>query len=123
MTIAEAVFEKDEVIFSEGELGADCFRIIEGAVEIRLRSPGFMKADRSNVVATLGAGEVFGEMSVIDHGPRSATAVAIERTRCVRYPAEHVVDLIRTHPEEAFEIIKSLVTRLRSANRKLSRTG
>jgi len=123
MAVMRAEFAPGETIFSEGDPGHHCYQIVAGLVEIRLRRRGFGHRDEHEVVARLGPGEVFGEMSIIDDAPRSATAVAVERTVCAHYPAEELLELFTTDPEAAAAIIKTLIRRLRSANRKLARSG
>ena len=78
-------FDPDEYIFEEGDPG-DCAYIIEsGSVEVSLDKGG-----RKLVIATLGAGEVLGEMAIIDNHPRTATARAIERTKVTAIPLDYV---------------------------------
>src|SRR5213082_2980777 len=64
-------FGVNDVIFEEGSTGRELFVVLEGQVEIA-------KVDGANktVIVTLGKGEFFGEMAVIDGSPRSATAIA-----------------------------------------------
>lgn len=62
-----------EIVFSEGEIGLCAYVIERGAVEISVRREG-----RSVPLATRRAGEMFGEMAIVDQTPRSATARAVE---------------------------------------------
>ncbi|MGF1552600.1 MAG: Crp/Fnr family transcriptional regulator [Paracoccaceae bacterium] len=116
----EVRFTAGDVIFREGDPALDVFLVLGGEVDITLRAEGRHGMAH---VASLGAGEVFGEMSIVDRGPRSATAVAAGPTVCLRFPAERVLDLIRERPETTLEILRTLVTRLRAANRKLACLG
>jgi EAL domain-containing protein (putative c-di-GMP-specific phosphodiesterase class I) len=78
-------FDPDEFLFEEGDPG-DCAYIIEsGSVEVSLDKGG-----RKLVIATLGPGEVLGEMAIIDKFPRTATARAIERTKVTAIPLDYV---------------------------------
>ena len=78
-------FDADEFLFEEGDPG-DCAYIIEsGSVEVSLGKGG-----RKLVIATLGAGEVLGEMAIIDNSPRTATARALERTKVTAIPLDYV---------------------------------
>ena len=78
-------FDPDEFLFEEGDPG-DCAYIIEsGSVEVSLDKGG-----RKLVIATLGPGEVLGEMAIIDNFPRTATARAIERTKVTAIPLDYV---------------------------------
>jgi CRP-like cAMP-binding protein len=60
-----------DVIFEEGSTGRELFVVLNGEVEIAKIS-----GDRKTVIVTLGKGEFFGEMAVIDGSSRSATAIA-----------------------------------------------
>ena len=78
-------FDPDEYLFEEGDPG-DCAYIIEsGLVEVSLDKGG-----RKLVIATLGPGEVLGEMAIVDKFPRSATARAIEHTKVTAIPLDYV---------------------------------
>ncbi len=76
---------KDTVIFTEGSPGGTCFVIAEGAVDVSINARG-----QQQLLATLNAGSVFGQMSLIDAAPRAATCsvradavlLEIERERC-----------------------------------------
>ena len=78
-------FDPDEFLFEEGDPGECAYIIESGSVEVSLN-----KGDRKLVIATLGAGEVLGEMAIIDKFPRTATARAIERTKVTAIPLDHV---------------------------------
>ena len=66
-------YDADEVIFSQGSMGAGMYIIIDGSVRIVIEPSG-------SLLAELGEGEFFGEIALLDEAPRSATAVA--RTPC-----------------------------------------
>lgn len=123
MTARRVTFAPGDTIFSEGDPGTHCFQVVSGQVEIRLRRRGWSRAGDHQVVATLGPGDVFGEMSIIDDSPRSASAVAVEETICASYPADEVLELLTSDPDQALTLIKTLINRLRSANRKIARGG
>lgn len=123
MDASEVHFKAGEVVFQEGDVADAAFMILRGSVEIRVRVPGSSRAEDSRLLATLDTGEVFGEMSIIDESPRSASATAVEPTTCLRFPADEVLALIESHPVATREILRTLVSRLRAANRKLARSG
>ena len=63
-------FDVDDVIFEEGSTGRELFVVLDGMVEIAKLDGG-----SKTVIVTLGKGEFFGEMAVIDGSSRSATAI------------------------------------------------
>lgn len=110
-------FGAGERIFSEGDASDLAYLILRGTVDIVLSRDG---DGGERVVSTLGSGEVFGEMGLIETGPRSAGAVAREETTCIAYEAEELLDMIETKPGEAAVFIRTLITRLREADRRLA---
>jgi CRP-like cAMP-binding protein len=71
----ERVYEKDEVVFEEGDPGHGVFIVVSG----RLRAdPG--NESLKTAILDIGPGESVGELALFDEGPRSATVVAVERT-------------------------------------------
>lgn len=110
------VFEAGETIFAQGDPSRLTYRVLAGSVDIvQARRDG-----ASQKLGAIGPDEVFGEMGIIDEGPRSATAIAREPTACEAYTAEEVLELMSADPAQAVEIIRSLIVRLRSVNRKLA---
>lgn len=69
-------FRRDQFLCYQGDPGDSLFVLVEGLVKITVASE---RGDEM-VLATLGAGDVLGELSVIDPGPRSASAVAVQAT-------------------------------------------
>lgn len=110
------VFESGQTIFSQGDPSNLTYRILAGSVDITVRTQSGVQKK----IASLGPGDIFGEMGIIDDSPRSATATAGEQAACQAYSAEEVLELLATNPEEAIDLIRSLIIRLRNANRKLA---
>jgi CRP-like cAMP-binding protein len=113
------LFERDQVIFSEGEPSDLTYRILEGSVDVLVSG----RNGGNRRIASLGPQDIFGEMGIIDDSPRSATAIAREQTACQAYTAEEVLELLSCNPAEAIDLIRSLIIRLKAANRKLSATA
>ncbi len=107
-------FDAGDRIFSAGDDSDFCYQIFSGTVKILLNANGVERVD-----AQLGPGEVFGEMGIIDDGPRSASAVAAEETVCIAYSADDILHQIDTKPETMAAIMKTLIKRLRDANRAI----
>jgi CRP-like cAMP-binding protein len=68
-----------EVLAKQGEIGSELFIVSDGLVEVTVRERTIPK-----VVVNLGAGQLIGEMSLVDHGPRSATVRAIHTPTIVQ---------------------------------------
>ena len=68
-------FKAGDVILSEGEEGNSAFLITAGSVEVIIG-----EGKKAKTVATLGEGAIFGEMSLLEPGPRSATIKAVTYT-------------------------------------------
>ena len=115
-TSKQMEYKAGERIFAEGDPSYYCYQVVRGKVDIVL-SPG----GRREVIATVGPGEVFGEMGVIDSGPRSATAIAAEDTECVVFGALDLMDQFDQDPAKTIDVMKTLVRRLRQSNRRYSR--
>ncbi|HEX4474895.1 MAG TPA: cyclic nucleotide-binding domain-containing protein [Polyangiaceae bacterium] len=107
-------------IFQYGDPGDKLFIILEGKVRISREVSGMGE----EALAVLGAGEVFGEMSLLDDSPRSADARAHERCRLLVITKDAFDDLLFLHKDLAYEVLWSCVrmlsTRLREMNDKLA---
>lgn len=112
----QLMFERGQKIFSQGDPSKLTYRIMAGSVDIVVDT----KDGDQKRIASLGPDDIFGEMGIIDDSPRSATAIAREPTACQAYLADEVLELLTSNPEEAIDLIRSLILRLRSANRKLA---
>jgi len=107
-------FQSGETIFREGDPSDLAYLIVRGSVAIQVGL-----GPKQRAVARFGPGEVFGEMGLIEAGPRSATAVAQDYTICAAYDADQLLALLESDPKEAVVFVRTLVQRLRETNRKL----
>ncbi|MFK7909474.1 MAG: cyclic nucleotide-binding domain-containing protein [Akkermansiaceae bacterium] len=108
-------FKKGEVVFSEGD-ESDCLYVIKsGSVRISVDS-----ADGENEISVLTAGEVLGEMGVVEKLPRSATATAMKDASLYRMEAAQIEagEDGRDHP--VLQVAQALAGRLREANKRVS---
>ncbi len=111
-------FRAGQTILAEGEPGDTAFLIVAGSVEV---SVGHGPTART--VETLGTGDVFGEMSLIDPGPRSATVRALGDTECLVTDYETFVATAQADPGRAVALMKTLVHRLRRMNERMARVS
>lgn len=107
-------FPAGTVLFEEGQPGDYMYVVQTGEVEIR-RQVG----ETERVLATLPPGEFFGEMAILNGRPRSATAVVRVASRLLVIEGKTFEAMMRARPEIALRIIKSLATRLESANQHI----
>ena len=107
-------FDVGEVIFEEGSTGRDLYVVLDGKVDIaKVNGPN------KTVIVTLGKGEFFGEMAVIDGSARSATAIAASpNTRVMRINHARFVYLVSQQPAFALMIMDALSKRLRVSNER-----
>lgn len=109
----ERRFDRNQVIFYEGDLGGSLYIIAKGTVKI------VMMADdgREHILGLLHAGDFFGEISLIDGEPRSATAIAQDKVSIVMVSREDFVRLLRENPEMSLKIMVTLCERLRKTDK------
>lgn len=109
-------YSDGEIVFREGDKGEMMYVIQSGEVRITKNGP----ADEITI-ATLKSGEIFGEMSLFDKFPRSATAVACGGTRILSVDRKKLFTTISRDPTLMFKIIESMSQRIRNLNDELSR--
>jgi len=102
----ERSFAAGERIVTEGELGDELYIIMSGSVAI---------TRGGEPVSTLMPGEAFGEISVLDAGPRTATAAALVETEVLAITSEEFYEILYEQTEIAEGVIRMLVKRLRDA--------
>lgn len=102
----------DEIIFREGESTEKLYLIICGSVKV-LKDPG---TPRQRTIATLTTGDFFGEMSLFDGEPHSATICSSEECNLLIIRKERLEAIMELYPEIALSIINVFSRRLRSAN-------
>jgi CRP/FNR family cyclic AMP-dependent transcriptional regulator len=104
-------------VFHEGDDSDACYIVKEGSFRVtREHSDG-----RAITLATLGTGEIFGELAMLDGDKRSASAEALTEGELLALPANDVRALLARHPEISLKLVAGLVRRLRAANVRLSR--
>lgn len=109
-------FDAGQHIFSTGDEGDGLYCIEAGDVAITLDDPD----DREIIVNIFGAGDVFGEMSVLDARERSANAVAMGKVRAHFVSKENFQTFLANNPPVSMKIIRLLCERLRRTNRELA---
>jgi CRP-like cAMP-binding protein len=108
--LAEVAGEQDftagQFIVRQGQVGTGLYVVVDGSVEV-------VRGD--DILATLGSGEFFGEMSVIDQQPRFASVRASQPTRVLAMASWDFLALLEADPKIALNVIRGLVGRIRAA--------
>jgi CRP-like cAMP-binding protein len=103
---------KGDVLFNEGEAGDSLYIVLDGKVKLgRTSSDG-----RENLLAILGPGQMFGELSLFDPGPRSATVTTVTDASFASLSHEDLLKWLEGRPLVAHSLLAQLATRLRKAN-------
>src|SRR5512144_2521493 len=107
-------FPRGTVLFREGDPGREMFVVQAGRVQIAKRVGSV-----EMLLATLGQGEFFGEMSILNNKPRSATATVSEEAQLLVIDPKTFDAMIRGNAEIAIRMIKKLADRLQEADHQI----
>ena len=115
-TMSEVRLSRSEVLFAEGDQGDRLYVILEGKIKLgRTSGDG-----RENLLAILGPGEMFGELSLFDPGPRTATATSVGDSVLIGLGHDDLQPFLLRHPEVAQKLLHALAQRLRRTNEALA---
>ena len=107
---------KGNTLFKEGDAGDKLYIVVEGKLKL-----GTSSGDgRENLLSILGPGEMFGELSVFDPGPRTSTATAVTDTRLLALAHDQVIGWVTAHPQVSLQLLARLAQRLRRTNETLA---
>src|ERR687886_3110776 len=107
-------FKRGDVLFREGEPGKEMYVIQAGKANITKRV-----RDTEKILATLGSGEFFGEMAILNNKPRSAGAIMAEDGKLLVIDPRTFEAMIRGNVEIAVRLIKKLSDRLQEADEQI----
>jgi hypothetical protein len=115
--LTEKVYPPNSIILKEGTSGDTMFFIKEGMVEVKRKEPSM---GINLTVTTLGKGECFGEMALLNDTPRSATVlVAAQPTVVLCLHKSDLLELLMQHPSMAISLIITLVGRIQDTNAQM----
>ncbi|MBN1898852.1 MAG: Crp/Fnr family transcriptional regulator [Spirochaetes bacterium] len=121
LNLGENLFEKygktyqpGEIIFCEYEPGDDFFLILTGQVKISK-----IVSNKEKTLDFMGPGDVFGEMSILEQQPRSATVIAQDEVRVLVFNRENFEMVLKSDPQMALKLLKIFCKRIFDAQRQL----
>lgn len=115
-TLTKRRLPRGHVVFSEGDAGDRLFVILDGKVKIsRAAADG-----RENLLAVLGAAEMFGELSLFDPGPRTASVTTVTAATLASLDHDDLRPLLIERPGVAVQLLQALAQRLRRTNEAMA---
>jgi CRP/FNR family cyclic AMP-dependent transcriptional regulator len=103
---------KGTILFAEGDGGDQLYVIADGKLKL-----GTSSGDgRENLLSILGPGEMFGELSLFDPGPRTSTATAVTDAKLLSLGQEKLLPWLAENPKVSLQLLGSLAQRLRRTN-------
>lgn len=115
-SMTQVKVSKGHTLFKEGDEGDRLYVVLEGKLKL-----GTTSIDgRENLLSILGPGEMFGELSLFDPEPRTATATAVTDAKLLALAHDQVIGLITRHPQASLELLRRLAQRLRKSNEILA---
>ena len=110
----EITFNKDQIIFRQGDFATVMYDILSGKVGI-YKDYG---TETEKQIAVLKAGQTLGEMGMLEFYPRSATAVALEDTVVTELGEQELKEYFKNKPEKLLLLMKTLSQRIRETTQK-----
>jgi len=113
--VVARLYPRDNLIVLAEDEGDSLFVIVRGQVKVSIIS----EDGREVILAMLGENDFFGEMSLLDGKPRSATVIASGETELLMLRRPDFLRLLERVPEMAMKLLAALASRLRKADRKI----
>jgi CRP/FNR family transcriptional regulator, cyclic AMP receptor protein len=110
--LTQARVSRGEHLFREGDEGDKVYVVLTGKMKlVKASSDG-----RENLLAVIGPGEMFGELSLFDPIPRTSSAVAVSDSELAALGHQDLRPWISAHPDVAMQLLRALAQRLRRTN-------
>ena len=114
-SLHERTFPKGKEVVTEGRGGVGFFMILDGTAAV---------TRRGETRATLGPGDTFGELALVDRlGDRSATVTALTELRCAGITAWEFRPFVKENPDVAWRLLETLAQRVRDAEELADRAA
>jgi len=108
------IYKPGEIIFCEYEPGDDFYLIQSGHVRITK-----VVADKEKTLDVFQAGDLFGEMAILEQQPRSATAIAQDEVKVLVFNRQNFEMILKSNPEIALKLLKTFSRRIYDAKKQL----
>lgn len=115
-TADSIAYRAGQALVRQGQPGDAAYVLVEGKAEVSVETES-----GDYVIATLGPGDVMGEISILCDSPRTATVTASTDVSALRVRKDSFLQLLRQFPEIAAEVMRSLAERLTHTNEELVR--
>jgi CRP/FNR family transcriptional regulator, cyclic AMP receptor protein len=110
-----ARFPKGQAIFRTGDVGGALYLVNAGLIRVSFEN----NEGAQVILGEYGRGQVFGEISLLDGGPRTSTALALEDTEVVILNRSHLLEMVTKHPHSAMDLLTVIGARLRASDQLL----
>ena len=110
--MTEVKLGRGERLFAEGDEGDRLYVVLDGKIKLTRAAPD----GRENLLSVVGPGEMFGELSLFDPRPRTASATAITDAQLAALAHDKLLVWLTGRPEVALHLLRALAQRLRRAN-------
>ena len=110
-----ARFPKGQAIFRTGDVGGALYLVNAGLIRVSFEN----NEGAQVILGEYGRGQVFGEISLLDGGPRTSVAMALEDTEVLILNRSHLLDMITKYPHSAMDLLTVIGARLRATDQLL----
>jgi uncharacterized membrane protein len=110
-----ARFSKGQAMFRTGDVGGALYLVKTGSVQVSIEN----NEGTQVVLGEYGRGQVFGEISLLDGGPRTSAAMALEDTEVLILNRSHLLEMISKYPHSAMDLLTVIGARLRATEQFL----
>lgn len=107
---------KSQILFKEGDDGDHLYIVTSGKIKLGTKSVD----GRENLLMILGPGDMFGDLSLFDSGPRTSTATAVTEARLLSLGQDKVIPWVKEYPQVSLHLLARLASRLRRTNEVVS---
>ncbi|MEV5752562.1 Crp/Fnr family transcriptional regulator [Actinoallomurus sp. NPDC052308] len=114
--VSEVHLSRGQTLFSEDQEGDRLYVVLDGKIKLTRTAPD----GRENLLSVLGPSEMFGELSLFDPRPRTASAIAVTESRLAGVGHSDLWPFLKVHPEISVHLLRALAQRLRRTNENMA---